>query len=125
MTTKTRTTTTPRMATRLKGLFGFTTLPFTKDSDPDRLFRTEMHTQALDRLRYLLDRRGTGAIFGAPGSGKSILLNTFIHSLGKAHYAIAYVTASKHPLLELTYADASTLSPPFFNIFASIRLGCL
>jgi hypothetical protein len=38
-------------------------------------------------------------------------------------YPIAYVTASKHPLLELTYANASTLSSPFFNIFASIRLG--
>jgi hypothetical protein len=40
-----------------------------------------------------------------------------------AKYGLAYVTASKQPLLELTYADASTLSSPFFNIFASIRLG--
>jgi DNA-binding response OmpR family regulator len=40
-----------------------------------------------------------------------------------ARYPIAYATASKQPLLELTYADASTLSSPFFNIFASIRLG--
>jgi hypothetical protein len=40
-----------------------------------------------------------------------------------AKYAVAYVTASRYPLLELTYADASTLSSPFFNIFASIRLG--
>jgi hypothetical protein len=39
-----------------------------------------------------------------------------------ARYPIAYVTASRQPLLELTYADASTLSSPFFNIFASIRL---
>jgi len=40
-----------------------------------------------------------------------------------AKYSIAYVTASKCPLLDLTYADASTLSSPFFNIFASVRLG--
>jgi AAA+ ATPase superfamily predicted ATPase len=39
-----------------------------------------------------------------------------------AKYPISYVTASKHPLLELTYADVSTLSSPFFNIFASVRL---
>ncbi|MCB0167377.1 MAG: winged helix-turn-helix domain-containing protein [Anaerolineae bacterium] len=39
-----------------------------------------------------------------------------------AKYPIAYITASKLPLLALTYADASTLSSPFFNIFASIRL---
>jgi len=92
MATKTVTNKTPRTKTRLKSFFGFTALPFTKDSDPDHLFQTEMHTRALDRLRYLLDRRGTGAIFGSPGSGKSLLLNSFIRSLGKAHYAIAYVT---------------------------------
>jgi len=40
-----------------------------------------------------------------------------------ARYPITYVTASKQSLLELTYADASMLSSPFFNIFASIRLG--
>lgn len=39
-----------------------------------------------------------------------------------ARYPIAYVTASRQPLLELTYADASALSSPFFNIFASLRL---
>ncbi len=37
-------------------------------------------------------------------------------------HAIAFVTASKLPLLALTYADSSTLSSPFFNIFATIRL---
>jgi len=40
-----------------------------------------------------------------------------------ARYPLAYVVASKQSLLELTYADASTLSSPFFNIFASVRLG--
>jgi hypothetical protein len=40
-----------------------------------------------------------------------------------ARYPIAYATASKQPLLELTYAQASVLSSPFFNIFNSIRLG--
>jgi DNA-binding response OmpR family regulator len=40
-----------------------------------------------------------------------------------AKYPLAYITASKHPLLELTYANASALSSPFFNIFASLRLG--
>jgi hypothetical protein len=40
-----------------------------------------------------------------------------------ARYPIAYFTASKQPLLELTYAQASVLSSPFFNIFNSIRLG--
>ena len=38
-------------------------------------------------------------------------------------YPLTFVTASRQPLLELTYADESTLSSPFFNIFAAIRLG--
>jgi hypothetical protein len=38
-------------------------------------------------------------------------------------HPVAYLTASKQPLLELTYANASALSSPFFNIFAGIRLG--
>lgn len=40
-----------------------------------------------------------------------------------ARYPVAFVTASKRPLLELTFANASTLSSPFFNIFANVRLG--
>jgi hypothetical protein len=42
-----------------------------------------------------------------------------------ARYPVAYVTASKAPLLELTYSNRSTLSSPFFNIFATLRLGLL
>ena len=38
-------------------------------------------------------------------------------------YGVIYVTASTQPLLELTYAQASRLSSPFFNFFAQIRLG--
>jgi hypothetical protein len=37
-------------------------------------------------------------------------------------YPVTFVTASQRPLLELTYADESTLSSPFFNIFATLRL---
>jgi type II secretory pathway predicted ATPase ExeA len=58
-----------RLITRIRSYFGFNSLPFTKELDPDRLFRTENFNQALDRLRYLSDRRGTGAVFGAPGTG--------------------------------------------------------
>jgi hypothetical protein len=40
-----------------------------------------------------------------------------------SRYALVFLTASRQPLLELTYANSSALSSPFFNIFASIRLG--
>lgn len=38
-------------------------------------------------------------------------------------YPVAYVTATKDPLLALTYADEGVLSSPFFNVFQPLRLG--
>ena len=40
-------------------------------------------------------------------------------------YQVVYVTASRQPLIELTYAGRAdnVVSSPFFNIFAPIRLG--
>jgi len=81
-----------RTATQLKATFGFKSIPFTKDLDPSLLFSTEAMTKALDRLRYLVDRKGIGAIFGAPGTGKSSLLRTFMDALGKVAYSVCYIT---------------------------------
>src|SRR5213593_5046249 len=53
--------------------------------------RTEAFKQGLDRLRYLSDRQGIGAIFAAPGTGKSTLLRSFLSSLGKSTHAVSYV----------------------------------
>jgi hypothetical protein len=42
-----------------------------------------------------------------------------------AQYPLTFITASRDPLLQLTFAHADTLSSPFFNIFAPVRLGPL
>ena len=55
----------PRLETRLRSAFGVKRIPFGKDLEPDELFLTDSFTQSTDRLRYLLDRRGIGAVFGA------------------------------------------------------------
>lgn len=80
-----------RLESKLRSFFGLKSIPFTKDLEPDRLFRTEASSQALDRLRYLTDRQGMGAVFGAPGTGKSTLLRSFLGSLGKATHAVCYL----------------------------------
>ena len=56
---------TTRLEARLRSVFGFKSLPFTKDLEPERIFRTDVFHQAIDRLRYLVDRQGIGALFGA------------------------------------------------------------
>jgi hypothetical protein len=40
-----------------------------------------------------------------------------------SQFALSFATASRESLLRLTYANADTLSSPFFNTFASLRLG--
>jgi general secretion pathway protein A len=81
-----------RIETQLRAAFGLKSLPFTKQTHPEDLFSTGPFEQALDRLRYLVDRRGIGVIFGAPGTGKSTLLRAFLASLGKTTHAVSYVT---------------------------------
>ena len=77
-----------RLETKLRSTFGLKRIPFSKDLEPDELFATDYFTQSLDRLRYLVDRRGIGAVFGAPGTGKSTLLRAFLGGLGKAAYSV-------------------------------------
>jgi len=90
-----------RLETKLRSTFGMKRIPFSKDLEPDELFVTEFFTQSLDRLRYLVDRRGIGAVFGAPGTGKSTLLRAFLGGLGKAAYSVCYVSHSTCAVLDL------------------------
>ncbi len=95
------TSSTSRIESKLRSYFGFKSLPFTKDIDPDRLFRTDAFDQAIDRLRYLADRQGIGALFAAPGTGKSTLLRSFLSSLGKSTHAVCYVCHTTCASLDL------------------------
>lgn len=90
-----------RLETRLRSTFGVKRIPFSKDLDPEQLFLTDYFTQSLDRLRYLVDRRGIGAVFGAPGTGKSTLLRAFLGGLGKAAYSVCYLSHSTCAVLDL------------------------
>jgi general secretion pathway protein A len=90
-----------RLEAKVRNFFGLKMLPFIKNSDPDHVFRTDSHNTALDRLHYLLDRRGIGAVFGNPGTGKSTLMRAFLNPLGKAHYSVCYVTHTTCATLDL------------------------
>ena len=90
-----------RIATRLKSTFGFKKAPFAKNLEVDKPFRPEPFERGLDRLRYLTDRRGIGALFGTPGTGKSTLLRCFLDSLGKATHVACYVNNTTCATLDL------------------------
>lgn len=91
----------PRLDSKLRSTFGLKRIPFSKDLEPEQLFLTDYFTHSLDRLRYLVDRRGIGAVFGAPGTGKSTLLRAFLGGLGKAAYSVCYLSHSTCAVLDL------------------------
>ena len=107
-----------RLETRLRSFLAVKSLPFTKDLEPEQLFCTPTFTQALDHLRYLVDRRGTGAIFGAPGTGKSTLLRTFLNSLGRASHTVGYITHTTCGTVDIyrDIARAFELEPSFRKV---------
>lgn len=114
-----------RLETRVRAAFGLKTLPFAKDKDDEALFLTPPVEQALDRLRYLADRCGIGALFGAPGTGKSTLLRAFLASLGKTTHHVCYVTHTTCAILDLyrEIARGLDLSPRFrkADVLAQIK----
>ena len=62
--------------------FGLTKDPFNMTPDPDLLFMTEQHREALAGLAYsILDRKGFAVLTGPAGTGKTTLVNTVLQSL--------------------------------------------
>ena len=62
--------------------FGLTNDPFNMTPDPNLLFMTEQHREALAGLAYsILDRKGFAVLTGPAGTGKTTLVNTVLQSL--------------------------------------------
>ena len=80
-----------RIETMLRAFFGLKTLPFLKPAATEEYLQTSSLTTGLDKLRYLVDRRGIGLLTGAPGTGKSTLLRAFISGLSKNTHCLSYI----------------------------------
>jgi type II secretory pathway predicted ATPase ExeA len=82
---------TPLPTAKIRAFFGFKSIPFTKEIEPTKHLQTDALKEALNRLLYLVDRRGIGVVFGSPGSGKSTLLRALTAALGKSTHAVCYI----------------------------------
>lgn len=104
-----------RLEQRLRAFFGLKSLPFLKACDPEDTLSTPAMEHALERLRYLLDRRGIGVVLGGPGVGKSTLLRTFQASLSRTAHAACYVTHTTCSVLDVVrqIARGFDLTPRF------------
>jgi general secretion pathway protein A len=62
--------------------YGFTTTPFDLTPDPDVVYMSESHQEALAVLRYgVVGKKGYLVLTGDVGTGKTTLLETLLHSL--------------------------------------------
>ena len=80
-----------RIETRLRSYFGLVHLPFTKDQDPEQIYEVPVQAKALERLRFIVDRKGIGIVVGVPGCGKSTVLRKLKASLGRTTHSVAYL----------------------------------
>jgi len=67
-----------------KKIFGFTESPFNLAPDPHFFYHSDIHREALARLKYgLQEKVGFILVTGEIGSGKTTLINTLLEDLGK------------------------------------------
>jgi type II secretory pathway predicted ATPase ExeA len=63
--------------------------PFSMTPDPDYLFMTDCHREALSGLQLaVLKRAGFVVLTGGPGIGKTTLLACLVRSINSAHFAV-------------------------------------
>ena len=67
-----------------KEFYGLTTYPFAFTADPELYYSSETHAHCLSSLLHSLEREcGLIVLTGEVGTGKTLLLNTLMKSLGK------------------------------------------
>lgn len=114
---------------RLRSAFGLTAHPFAMEI-PD-VFSHPSFDHALERLRYMADRRGTCTLTASPGMGKSTLLRAFLSSLPKTAFHLAYIPETTCAILDLyrSIARAFDVQPAFrksdLSAQLKMRLGAL
>lgn len=71
--------------------FGLERTPFTREIPVEALYRSQMHREALSRLRYVAHRRMFMALTGESGVGKSTTLRALKSELDAARFEVFYL----------------------------------
>lgn len=68
--------------------------PFAKDIHPENIFVSKATAELHQRLSYIKEKRGIMLITGAPGTGKTLALRTFVCQLNDNLYRHFYIPLS-------------------------------
>src|SRR5579864_533332 len=98
--------------------------PFSMTPDPDCLFLTACHQEALSGLRLaVLKRSGFVVLTGGPGTGKTTLLASMIRSAKSAHFAVVLnPTLDSDEFLEFVLLDFGISDVPPSKAQRIVRL---
>ena len=111
--------------------FGLAKDPFNMTPDPDLLFMTEQHREALAGVAYaILDRKGFAVLIGPAGTGKTTLVTTVLQSLKKSpvqssvilNPALSPAEFLEMVLLDFGIADIPASKAQRINIFQKFLL---
>jgi general secretion pathway protein A len=95
--------------------FGLTKDPFNMTPDPELLFMTEQHREALAGLAYsILHRGGFTVLIGPAGTGKTTLVTTVLRSLGRSVQSCVILNPALNAeeLLEMALLDFGITEVP-------------
>jgi len=95
--------------------YGFHSVPFSKDIATKDLFSTAAHTDALGMLGLAAGKEDVVLLTGVIGTGKSVVLRSFIHELDENHFAPVYIRGSSLTATQLyKYILAGlNITPPY------------
>jgi len=90
--------------------FGLTATPFPSQPLVASYVATAGHEEVLARLEFLLETQSaSGMLIGAPGSGKTLLLEVFARQVRRRSMAAALVSAAQADECELIFSIAAQL----------------
>jgi len=98
--------------------------PFSMTPDPDCLYMTACHREAFSGLQLaVLKRSGFVVLTGGPGTGKTTLLASLIHSANSARFAVVLnPTLDSDEFLEFVLVDFGITDVPSSKAQRIIRL---
>lgn len=96
--------------------FGFREKPFGKTPNPDYLYESAQHREALARLEYAVEEKELALLTGDIGSGKTTLSRALIDRIGESRPVILLINPRLSPSQLLrSVATALGIMPKFFR----------
>lgn len=68
--------------------YGFKTKPFSKTPDPQFLYESKMHKEALERMKFTVEEKDIALITGEVGCGKTTLIRALLDYLNDSYYPV-------------------------------------